>query len=184
MVMMIDNVNEDTVRAVAHHEAAHMVIACALGLSIGKKGATVYGFPPDPTGVAHFEGATQGSDVIASKVDDVITALLAGGIAHRRFRNDVKTAVLKDEERIAELIGAPYFTSPKAQTHCAPLKSRANELVDRHWAEIEKVADVLCNKEWHYRRPANSFFKEKSVSGEDLRSLLPPMPVVVDGAIE
>jgi len=38
--------------------------------------------------------------------------------------------------------------------------------------------------EWHYRRPANSLFKEKSLSGEELKSLLDPMPVVVDGTIE
>jgi hypothetical protein len=184
LVIMIDNVNDDTVRAVANHEAAHIVIACALGLSIGEKGATVCGFPPDPTGVAHFEGATQGTEVVASKADDVIIALLAGGIAHSKLRSDVKTAVLRDEERIAELLGSPSFTSPEVQAHCGLLKPRANELVDRHWPVIETVAMALCSKEWHYRRPANSFFKEKSLSGADLKSLLDPMPVMVNSAIE
>ena len=181
---MRDNVNDDTVCGVAHHEAAHIVIACVLELSIGERGATVYGFPPDPTGVAHFEGATQGTEVAVSKVDNVIIALLAGGIAHSKLRNDINTEVLKDEERIAELMGAPGFESPEVQTHCAPLNSQAKELVDRHWPVIQKVAMTLCSKEWHYRRPANSLFKEKSLSGEELKSLLDPMPVVVDGTIE
>jgi hypothetical protein len=181
---MRDNVNDDTVLGVAHHEAAHIVIACALGLRIGERGATVYGFPPEPTGLAHFEGATQGTEVAASKVDNVIIALLAGGIAHSNLRNQINTAVLKDEERIAELLGAPGFKSPEVETHCAPLKSQAKELVDRHWLVIQKVAIALCSKEWHYRRPANSFFKEKSLPGEELKSILDPMPVVVDDTIE
>ena len=176
--------NDDTVRAVAIHEAAHIVIACVLGLSIGEKGAAVYGMPPDPTGVAHFEGATRGTEVVASKVHDVIIALLAGGIAHSKLRSDVKTAVLKDEERIAELLGSSSFTSPEVQAHCALLRPRANELVDRHWPVLETVATALCNKEWHYRYSASSFFKDKSLSGAELKSLLHPMPVIVNSAIE
>ncbi len=49
MVTMIDNVNDETVCAVAHHEAAHVVVACDRELAIGKKGAIVYGHPPEPT---------------------------------------------------------------------------------------------------------------------------------------
>ena len=174
--MMIDNVNDGTVCGVAHHEAAHIVIACALGLAIGEKGMKVSVRSPDPTGEAHFEGATLGTEVVPSRVDNVVIALLAGGIAHRHFPGNVNAAVLIDQERIAELLGADCFTSPGLQARLALLKSQAEELVDRHWPMIEKVATAICRKDWAYRYPSNSFFREKAMSGDDLRSMLYPMP--------
>jgi len=184
MAMMIDNVNEETVCAVAHHEAAHVVVACHRELPIGKKGATVYGHPPDPTGSAYFEGATLGSPVGASKKESVIIALLAGGIAHNRFTDRIETAVLLDQLRIAELMGGPSFGSPEVQERISPLAAKAAELVDQHWLEIVRVGTALCKKEWHYSNPHVGFFKDKSLSGEELQTLLSPMTVVVDDKIE
>ena len=181
---MIDNVNDETVRAVAHHEGAHIVIACVRGLAIDAQGMTVFGHPPDPTGVALFEGATPKTEVADAKVDNVVIALLAGGIAHRRFQDDVRTAVLKDEDRIAELLGAPSITCPEIQDRLGRLRAIATELVDRHWDKIQKVATKLCDKPWHRPSRHTSFFKDKSLSGDELKELLDPLPVVIDEVIE
>lgn len=132
---MIDNVNDETVKAVAHHEAAHVVVAFNQDLSIGKKGAIVYGHPPEPTGSAYFEGATLGTPVDASKAESVIIALLAGGIAHSRFTDRIETAVLLDRQRIAEVMGAPSFASPELQERIPRLAAKAEELVDQFWPE-------------------------------------------------
>jgi len=182
--MMIDNVNDDTVCAVAHHEAAHIVIACVLGLGIGKKGVKVSVRSPDPTGEAHFEGASLGADVAPSKVDNVIIALLAGGIAHSKFPGNVEEAVLIDQERIAELLQAKCFMSPEVQERLPPLTSQANQLVDRHWPTIEKLAKAICSTEWSYLRPGNSFFREKAICGEKLKPILHPLHVMVDLTID
>ena len=181
---MIDNINDETVCAVAHHEAAHVVIACDLELAIGKKGAVVYGHPPDPTGSAYFEGATSGTPVEASKEESVVIALLAGGIAHNRFTDRTERAVLSDQQRVAELMGAPSFSSPEVQERILPLSAKAAQLVDQHWSEIVKVGTALLKKEWQYRNRHVGFFKEKSLSGEELQNLLSPMTVVVDDTIE
>jgi hypothetical protein len=47
-----------------------------------------------------------------------------------------------------------------------------------------RLAAALCKKDWHYRNPHDGFFKEKSLSGEELKTLLSPMTVVVDDTIE
>lgn len=181
---MIDSVNDDAVRAVAHHEAAHIVIACHRELSIGKQGAIVYGHPPEPTGSAYFEGATLGTPVDASKVESVIIALLAGGIAHSRFTDRIETAVLLDRQRIAEVMGVPSFASPELQESIPLLAAKAEELVDQYWPEIVKVGTALWKQDWRYRNPHAFFFKKKSLSGEELQTLLRPMTVIVDDAIE
>jgi hypothetical protein len=184
MVTMIDNVNDETVRAVAHHEAAHIVIACDRELAIGKKGAIVYGHPPEPTGSAYFEGATLGTPVDAAKKESMVIALFAGGIAHSRFTDRIETAVLLDQRRIAELMGVPSYASPELQERILPLAAKAEELVHQRWPEIVRIGAALCNKDWHYRNPHAGFFKEKSLSGEELQTLLRPMTVVVDDTIE
>lgn len=181
---MIDHVNEQTVCGVAHHEVAHIVIACDRGLAIGKKGAVIYGQPPDPTGSAHFEGATFGTPVDASKKESVVIALLAGGIVHSRLADRIETAVLLDQQRIAELMGAPSFDSPELQEQIRPLVAKAEELVDKHWSIIVIVGAALCEKDWQYKYPHSSFFKQKSLPGEELKALLSPMTVVVDDTID
>lgn len=181
---MVDNVNDETVCAVAHHEGAHIVVASDRKLAIGKKGAIVYGHPPEPIGSAYFEGATLGTPVDTSKKDSVVVALLAGGIAHSRFTDRIETAVLLDQQRIAELMGVSNFASPELQERILPLAAKAAELVNQHWPKIVRVGAALCKKDWHYKNPHSGFFKEKSLSGEELRTLLSPMTVVVDDAIE
>jgi hypothetical protein len=43
---------------------------------------------------------------------------------------------------------------------------------------------LYVRKEWQYRYPHSSFFKQKSMRGEELETLLSPMTVVVDDTIE
>jgi hypothetical protein len=43
---------------------------------------------------------------------------------------------------------------------------------------------ALCKKDWHYRNPHAGFFKEKSLSGKKLQTLLSSMTVVVDDTID
>lgn len=181
---MIDNVNDETVCAVAHHEVAHVLIACDRGLAIGKKGVIVYGNPPDPTGSAYFEGATFGTPVDASNRENVVIALLAGGIAHSRLTGRIETAVLLDQQRIAELMGAPSFDSPDLQEQIRPLAAKAEELVNQHWPKIVSVSAALMKKNWQYRYPHSSFFKKKCLPGEELKTLLSPLTAVVDDTIE
>lgn len=186
--MAISNHNEELhaeeVLAVAHHEAAHIVVACVLGLKIGMKGTTVNG-PSigDVTGVAWFEGATPGTFVEEDKVDDVIVALLAGGRAHRRFKENVETPTYKDRERIVELCDEPPTHPPVVPSRCEPLMEMAELLVTEHWEAIKRVASALCAKQWHYSRKPSQFFRDKTLSGNELVAILAPMSVEVDDAM-
>jgi hypothetical protein len=49
---------------------------------------------------------------------------------------------------------------------------------------IEKVATAICRKEWVYRYPSNSFFREKAMCGDNLTSTLYLVPVLVDPTVE
>jgi hypothetical protein len=81
-------------------------------------------------------------------------------------------------------MGAPCFDLLEVQEQIRPLAVKAEELVNQHWPEIVRVSTALCKKDWHYRNPHAGFFKEKSLSGEELQTLLSPMTVVMDNTIE
>ena len=182
--MVISNHEElraEEVRGVAHHEAAHIVIACVLRLKIGMRGITVTRpFIGDVTGAAYFEGTTAGTSIEEEKVDDVIVALLAGGIAHRRFKENVDTPTYRDRERIVELCGEASVHPPVLPSRCAPLAQMAESLVTAQWETIEHVASALCAKPWHYPNRYSHFYRDKTLSGNDIVAILRPMSVEVD----
>jgi len=170
-----------TCRAAAYHEAAHIVIASAVGLPISPKGISIDGFA---NGLAHFKGATSGTKVAAEEVDKVVISMLAGGIVHGGVHGNVEHAIIRDERRIKEIMDE-HIANPEARkTKREELETRASELASKHWQAIEAVAEALWSKSWKPRNRHIQLFRGKTLDGTELKALLTDITLVVDETVE
>jgi hypothetical protein len=173
--------DDDTCRAAAYHESAHLVIACVAGLPIHPKGISIDGFA---NGRTHFKGSTDNTAVSSEDVDNVVIALLAGGLAHCRMHGNVKAAVSGDEQRIAEILETHIADPAARQEKREQLRAHAKDMVDEHWQTIENLAQALWSKSWQPRYPHRHLLKEKALTGIEIAPIVVPLPVVLDDTVE
>lgn len=114
----------------AYHEAGHGVVGYRLGYPMG----LVSCIPNKDQGTLGTTGG-DGPALDGSEDEDFIVGLYAGGAAQRRL--DPTTGddgCWGDNEKAAE------FMRPHPELNEEELRRRADELVAKHWAEIEAVA--------------------------------------------
>jgi hypothetical protein len=174
--MAID-AGDEHCRAAGYHESAHIVIACDQGLPISPKGIYIDNFAQ---GRAWFRGATDGVAVPAADVDKVVTALFAGGIAHRRILQEIKGACAGDDGRIKQLLEAHNPDSKIRNEKHEQLLARAEETVDQQWGVISRVAEALWSKPWRPKNPHQQWPKEKALSASELVLIVAPVVPVID----
>jgi hypothetical protein len=141
-------------RATAFHEAGHAVAAFAFGIPILRKGITV--IPGDGyDGQCHHSGSIGGdpntnrSEAMKSKAERQSIVALAGMQAQRRYR---RYSVRRyhghnDYLRAANLLS--HFTESREEegVWLRLLQIRAERLVEIWWPTIERLADVLVEKQ-------------------------------------
>jgi hypothetical protein len=171
---------DERCRVAAFHEAGHIVVACCRGLAISPRGICIDNFGG---GRAWFEGATDGEDVASCAVDNVIVALFAGCVAHRKVSENVGDACQGDEDRITELLEKHYpDPSTRAIKHHA-LRETSGHFVAENWSMISNIAEALWAKPWRAKHPNRDWPQEKKLSAEELGPLVVPMVPVVDDRV-
>jgi hypothetical protein len=150
---------------VAYHEAAHAVLHVILGYDL--EWVSI-----EPNVDTHSEGETKGTilppavtkerlargdsfteeELVA--ISDNVTNLLAGEVAEARLRGeryqlDPLAVRTRDEQwaigQVQSVCGSANGYA-RADRELAALIRRAEELLDRHWAFVERVAEGLIVK--------------------------------------
>jgi hypothetical protein len=168
-------------KAAAYHESAHIVVACLLGLPISPNGIYINNFAE---GRAWFKGATDGVALPSTEVHQVVIALLAGGVAHRRVHRNLQDACKGDDWRIKEILESHFPDSETRREMEHQFQAQALEFVDAHWEVIARVAEALWGKSWRPKYQHRHWPKEKALSASELVTLIDHVPVLIDEYLE
>ncbi|MCO6458600.1 MAG: hypothetical protein J5I93_25110 [Pirellulaceae bacterium] len=126
--------DEDT-RETAFHEAGHKVAAARLGFDIGDCDI----IPDDEDGRAGVS-RDEGPWMDGSRDEDHVIVLYSGFQAQRRHNPQADPAVAgRDDEEAAHYVQLNKFSEVE-------LRKRAEELLDKHWAEVEAIATLLIEE--------------------------------------
>jgi hypothetical protein len=138
--------------ATCYHEAGHVVVDIALALPF----SSVRVYDPGITDADNLSGIVQVPWFLGlfssqppeiwshQRLRDAITDLYAAGIAADRYTGDYdEESIVLDFDQIAKLV--TYTSVKDKDALLARCYRRAKRLVDKHWAEIEAVAQALQN---------------------------------------
>lgn len=150
---------------VAYHEAAHAGLHVILGYDLewvsiepnpetqseGETKGTI--LPPAVTKGRLARGDAFTEEELAAIVDNV-TNLVAGEVAEarrsgERYRLDPLAVRTRDEQWAVGQVQSVYGSAnayAHADRELATLTKRAEELLERHWAFVERVAEALMVK--------------------------------------
>lgn len=148
---MSDELLEDEIsiqKAVAHHEAAHIVLAAVGGLALKKWGIYI---DRKGQGIAFDWGADPRDLDTNREREAAMVANYAGRIAQmkKQYGSDIGCGSQNDADKIVILAGEMYPNDRMAFDACRENASkRSEELVDQYWSAIVAVAERLLEKEW------------------------------------
>jgi hypothetical protein len=133
--------------AIAYHEAGHLAIACHYGLPIGS--VTV---EPHGAGTPHVHAplpVTTAGPPAATSFDtlNLITSVLAGGIAEERYTDQLNVDVAEQDYEYAWRLAIEVAdTERAAEALMNWLTIRAEQDVTRLWNEVTAIAATLIEK--------------------------------------
>lgn len=171
------------IKCAAHHEAGHIVIAAAQGLSLRPEGLSV---DPSGEGLACYCKRPNDSDISRERA---IVTMLAGFMAQRRFCEEhsypapdpigiILSPDWQEARQVISRLSAEAFSVDNATTILAKLENRSQHLVEQNWLAIEELAITLLAKEWEPLKALNSGstwsseFTAKYVAGEEVVGML------------
>src|SRR5262249_54095246 len=158
-------------REVAYHEAGHAVIAHMLGYQVRrvsiapKSGSTGHVSWRNPIKNRSVKsklqyGSEANLDRVRHQIDHVIIVCMAGALAQKRHnrRSDWGYSgsgaargefLLKgsDDQQVLELMSRVYEDEKVRDAYWRYLKARAEDLVERYWPRIERLATTLLDRE-------------------------------------
>lgn len=131
--------------ATAYHEAGHLAVACHYGLAVSP--VTLH---PDHTQAEHdhqplpIEPADAPPTEVSFETLNVITSLLAGGIAEERYTDQLNVDVAEqDYDQAWRLAIEVADTEHAAEALMNWLTIRAEQDVTRLWNEVTAIASLL-----------------------------------------
>ena len=123
---------------IAHHEAGHAVVACAVGLGPAIREVTIVPRPGDYAGCVHFQRGA--FDDVPSR--HVLTMLWAGELAARWHQDRCFRPVAlyaTDQEQALAIARANSIRWEHS-------RGEAEQIITAHWSLIRAIADVLLDR--------------------------------------
>lgn len=149
-------IKEEYVNSAAYHEAGHTVIAAVQGLWLRARGIHV---DPEGSGISYYGHRMPGDLSVSVKDQDeherTILALEAGRIAQQRvFPECPDGNWVADANVISALLEEMVGTDLRTRSvgH-ETLRRRCQQLVDKYWAPIQRLATELISKPWTEQPP-------------------------------
>jgi len=136
----LDSANRTSVERTAYHEAGHMVVAAALGLTLRAEGLHV---DPLGAGLACFSKQPDGSDLSRERI---IVAIFAGYIAQERSHPDSIWQLDTDWQEAHTLLGEMSIESTEVTRE--RLLKRSRQLVNQYWLAVKALASALLARNW------------------------------------
>jgi len=179
----------------AYHEAGHVVVAAAQGMSLSIHGVHV---DRDGKGISYYD-CRKPEPVrceFDKKGEHTIISLFAGLIAQQKFcLNCPTTAASKDNDWIQRLLPQMYLGGTSVAEMKASeialneaqqrLHEEANQLVDKHWSAIGTLAKALCAKPFTPRLPDepekcwSAQSEERTIAGPGIVAILKEFGIYV-----
>lgn len=142
---------ETKLRAAAHHEAGHLVVAAVMDLPLRTEGLMI-----DPVAEGYACYCKKPEDADSSR-ECVLTATFAGWYAQKRFCSESSMTFAQDlsmttdwweAHRILCAMSKDYSAKQNYATAHERLERRAEGIVEERWTVVQALASVLLAKEW------------------------------------
>jgi hypothetical protein len=168
-------------RAAAHHEAGHLVVAAVMDLALRPEGLMI---DPVAEGLACY--CKKPEDVDSAR-ERVLTATFAGWYAQKRFCEESSITFAQDlsmtcdwweAHRILCDMSKAYSAEQNYATAHERLERRAETIVGERWTAVQALASALLAKEWASIKALESGGKwseqatAKYVLGDDVVNIL------------
>ena len=174
----------------AYHEAGHIVVAAALGLSLRPEGIMV---GQDAKGLACYWKEPDRTD---ASVEANILASFAGFYAEKRLRaisgsqaRDYFAVIWSTDWKEARALegkfSLAYLGNRNIHAVNDELEAKAEEIIAQYWPAIDALAKILLGREWEPKKRLKSGTQwsesetAKYVTGEEVAHILAGLGITV-----